>query len=177
MSPMWQDIAAGHSGHFEVTFRENVYKTGSICFVQGPPGGGGIGVGVAVCWGFEVDTRTVMTVGIDIKPGSDPNSINLDSHGTVPVAILSDPGFDATAVDPGQVYLGGAGVAIRGKGNRLMASEEDVNGDGLLDLVVHVETENLDPGTFQDGYACLIGYTYGGQEIEGWDELTIVPPE
>jgi hypothetical protein len=34
-------------------------------------------------------------VDIDIKPGSDPNSINLCSHGVVPIAILSGDGFDA----------------------------------------------------------------------------------
>ena len=39
-------------------------------------------------------------VTIDIKPGSDPNSINLGSAGVIPVAILSSEAFDATTVDP-----------------------------------------------------------------------------
>ena len=52
----------------------------------------------------------------------------------------------------------------------------DVDGDGLLDLVLHVTTENLSPDSFQAGLACLTGETYGGQPIEGWDEITIVPP-
>jgi hypothetical protein len=36
-------------------------------------------------------------VRIDIKPGSQPNSISLKKSGTIPVAILSTPAFDAAA--------------------------------------------------------------------------------
>ena len=115
-------------------------------------------------------------VDIDIKPGSFPNAINLGSNGVIPVAILSDADFDATTVLPETVSLAGSGVAVRGKG-KLLAHEEDVNGDGLLDLVVQVETENLDPGAFQDGTAILTGQTSDGVTFEGSDEITIVPPE
>jgi len=116
-------------------------------------------------------------VGIDIKPGSYPNAINLGSHGLIPVAILSSEDFDATEVDPETVELAGSGVAVRGKSNKYMAHEEDVSGDGLIDLVVKVATENLIPGDFQDGYAILTGETFGGEQIKGEDEITIVPPE
>lgn len=120
---------------------------------------------------------TTITVVIDIKPGSYPNAINLGSYGLVPVAIFSDGEFDATSVDPETVELAGAGVAVRGKANKYMAHSEDVNGDGLLDLVVQVATENLDAGSLQAGYAILTGKTYDGVPIEGKDEITIVPPE
>jgi hypothetical protein len=116
-----------------------------------------------------------LAIGIDIKPGSYPNSINLGSNGVVPVGILSDQDFDATWVDPDTVTLAGADVAVRGNGSRYMAHEEDVNADGLTDLVIQVETENLDPDAFQDGYAFLTGQTYEGQPFEGSDEITIVP--
>ena len=116
-------------------------------------------------------------IQIDIKPGSYPNTINLGSNGVVPVAILSSETFDATAVDPNTVELAGAGVAVRGKGSKYLASEEDVDGDGRLDLVVKVETENLDPDQFQDGFAILNGETFDGIQFEGSDEITIVPPE
>lgn len=123
-------------------------------------------------------TRTETTkVDIDVKPGSDPNSINLDSNGLIPVAILSSQDFDATNVDPDTVMLAGAGVELRGKGSKYMAHEEDVNGDGLVDLVVQIGTANLDPGIFQDGYVILTGETFDNVSFEGEDEINIVPPE
>ncbi len=124
-----------------------------------------------------VSLDCLINVDIDIKPGSYPNAINLGSHGLIPVAILSSADFDATTVDPETVELAGSGVAVRGKSNKYMAHDEDVNGDGLVDLVVQVATENLDPESFQDGYAILTGKTYDGVPIEGEDEITIVPPE
>jgi len=62
----------------------------------------------------------IVTVAIDIKPGSYPNPINLGSHGLTPVAILSTLDFDATIVDPETVLLAGAGVATRAKGTKTM---------------------------------------------------------
>ncbi len=116
-------------------------------------------------------------VEMDIKPGSYPNSINLGSQGLIPVAILSSQDFDATTVDPDTVELAGADVAVRGKGNKYLAHQEDVDEDGLMDLVVQVATANLDPNALQDGYAVLTGSTFEGQDIEGEDEITIVPAE
>ena len=123
---------------------------------------------------FSAIVRDTLTVAIDVKPGSYPNSVNLGSNGVVPVAILSSPDFDATTVDESTVELAGASVAIRGK-NHYLASQKDVNGDGSLDLVCQVNTDNLDPGTFQDGLVCLRGQTFDGRCIEGWDEIAIVP--
>ena len=56
-----------------------------------------------------------------------------------------------------------------------MASTADVNDDELLDLVIHVETENLDPGKFVGGMAILTGETFGGRKIRGKDAIRIVP--
>ncbi|MBM4024368.1 MAG: leucine-rich repeat domain-containing protein [Planctomycetes bacterium] len=116
-------------------------------------------------------------VTIDIKPDSYPNSINLGSKGLIPVAILSDTNFDATAIDPSSVLLCGAPVALRGKAGKYVADEVDVDNDGLVDLVLQVETKNFDPNLLQDGYAILTGTTFVGEYIEGKDEVTIVPPE
>lgn len=114
-------------------------------------------------------------VAIDIKPGSFPNSINLGSQGKTPVAILSAVDFDATQVDPLSVALASAPVKLKGNGSP-MASFQDVNGDGLLDLVVHVDTECLDL-TAADETATLTGETFAGQAIEGADSVRVVPPE
>ena len=84
----------------------------------------------------------VLSVEIDIKPGRFPNSINLGSNGSVPVAIFSSPTFDATSIDPVTVSLAGAAVNLRGNGTP-QVSLRDVNGDGLMDLIVHVDTQAL----------------------------------
>ncbi len=131
-------------------------------------------------WGGMYASRTQvqprLVVEIDIKPGSYPNTINLGSQGVIPVAVLSSADFNATTVDPTSVQLSGAGVAVRGQGKSL-AHVEDVNGDGLFDLVCQVETENLDPGAFQGGEAILTGETFDGTPIEGRDEIVIVPSQ
>jgi hypothetical protein len=134
-------------------------------------------VGCAVDMGAYEGPVPTIEVAIDIKPGSWPNAINLGSHGLVPVAIFSSEDFDATNVDPDTVELAGSGVEVRGKGNKYLAHTEDVDGDGLLDLVVQVATANLDPESLQNGVVILSGSTYDGQAIEGEDQITIVPPE
>jgi hypothetical protein len=112
-------------------------------------------------------------VQIDIKPGSFPNSISLRSGGTVPVAIFSTGSFDARSVDPASVTLASASVALKGKGTP-MASFEDVNGDGLPDLVVQVSTDALQLSA-GDSVAILEGRTFDGKRIRGSDSVRIVP--
>jgi len=111
-------------------------------------------------------------VDIDIKPGSDPNSINLGSQGNVPVAIFSTLGFDATAIDPITVTLAGTSVKLKGKGTP-MSSFEDINGDGLLDIIVHFDTTTLELSE-GDTEAILEGETYKGTRIRGIDTVKIV---
>ena len=112
-------------------------------------------------------------VRVDIKPNEFPNSINLGSNGVVPVAIFSTPQFDATTVDPTSVALAGAKVKLKGKGTP-MASLQDVNQDGLMDLVVHVSTEALEL-TGTDVRAFLEGRTFGNRAVIGIDTLRVVP--
>ena len=125
--------------------------------------------------GEILDNFNLSKVLIDIKPGSYPNSINLGSNGVVPVAILGSAVFDATTVDPLTVTLAGSEVKVKGhSGNS--GSLEDVDGDGFLDLVVQVYTENLDLIT-GDLDAVLNAYTYAGPALTGSDSIRIVPQE
>jgi hypothetical protein len=112
-------------------------------------------------------------VEIDIKPGSGENSINLGSNGLVPVAILSTKSFDARTVNPTTVSIAGAQVKVKGKGTP-MASLQDVNGDGLVDLVVHVSTEALELSVGATR-AFLEAKTFGDTPIIGSDWVRIVP--
>ena len=55
-----------------------------------------------------------------------------------------------------------------------MASFQDVNGDGRLDIVVHVDTTALQlSGT--DTIAVLEGKTLDGRLIRGTDSVRVVP--
>jgi dipeptidyl aminopeptidase/acylaminoacyl peptidase len=110
-----------------------------------------------------------MSVAIDIKPGSFPNSINPKSKGNIPVAILTTEDFDATTVDPLSVEFGPYGATeSHGRGHI-----EDVDGDGDDDLVLHFRTQ--DTGIqCGDTSASLTGETFGGQMIEGSDSINTV---
>jgi len=112
-------------------------------------------------------------VTIDIKPGNDDNNVNLGSKGSIPICIFSTEGFDATTIDPGTVTLAGAGVKVKGKGNRYMSSIDDINEDGLPDLMVHVITQALEI-TEKRELASLFGKTFAGVNITGSDYVTVV---
>ena len=102
-----------------------------------------------------------------------PLTIKLGSQGAVPVAILSTDTFDATTVNPTSISLAGASVNLKGNGT-YMASAQDVNGDGRLDLVVHVATEALELSE-TDTEAVLEGETFAGQAIIAKYLVRIVP--
>ena len=111
-------------------------------------------------------------VNIDIKPRSDSNSINLGSKGVTPAAILSSPTFNPMMVDPHTVFLAGASVKIAGNKN-LLVHTEDVNEDGIDDLVYHFETAQLllNEG---DSIAAIEAQTFNGIQIRGQDSVRIV---
>ena len=165
---------------FKIQFCPNgLLDAGEGCDDGNATGGDGCDTTCQVESGFtcsgepSVCEPIVTPVVIDIKPGSDPNSINLGSHGVIPVAILTTNDFDATTVDPDTVELAGSTVAIRGNGNRMLASFEDVDGDGDVDLVLHIETENLSLETGATE-ATLTAETFDGEAIIGSDTIVIV---
>jgi len=149
-----------HIGAFSVA------GNGALTPVPGGPfpfGAPGLVLSLAV---FPQKT-CVITVGIDIKPGSDPNSINRKSRGNVPVALLSSATFDAATADRTTVMFADVSALNIGQGL------EDVNGDGLLDRVFHFDTQrlNLPDGTTE---ACLIGNTTDGKSFKGCDAVRLV---
>ncbi len=112
----------------------------------------------------------IQQVEVDIKPGTDPNSINLKSKGVITVAILTTEDFDATTIDPLSVEFGPDGAeAAHGDGHNIV----DADDDGDLDLVLHFLTQEtgIECGDTEAG---LTGETFDGQAIEGFDSINIV---
>jgi len=107
----------------------------------------------------------VPQVALDIKPQSDPNSINLGSQGLISVAIITDSSFDATTVDPASVEFASAYPT------RWVI--EDINKDKVEDLLFHFDTQELNLN-INCSEAMLIGETFGGQLIFGVDDVNIV---
>ena len=119
--------------------------------------------------GFAITSSAQEAVDIDIKPGSDPNSINLKSKGVIPVAILGSAIFDVTDVDVTTLVFAGASPAHDLNDPLVYADHlQDVNGDGFMDLVCHFRTQDTDiaPG---DTEATLTSST-----ITGTDSVNIV---
>jgi hypothetical protein len=105
---------------------------------------------------------------IDVKPGSYPNSIKLDSKGLVPVAVLTTDDFDASSVDPGTVSFAGA--------DPVRWTTEDVDGDGDTDLLFHFKTQELKDLDENSTEAFLDSVTTEGEWlIWGKDTVNIVP--
>lgn len=117
----------------------------------------------------------IIDVDIDIKPGSDPNSVpcNKPKFG-IPVAILSTADFDATTVDHTTVNFHGAyEVHTNHNTGELKRHEEDVDGDGDIDLVFHFRLgdTDLDCSSIE---GTLTGETYDGILISGADALNMI---
>ena len=116
----------------------------------------------------------VLSVTINIKPPAQaPVPINLKSN-ALPVAILSSPTFDATQVNPATIKLSGASVGSKGDSSGQFAcSAQDVNGDGLPDLVCQLINSELQLAS-NATMVTLTATTFSGQMISGGEAIKIV---
>lgn len=117
---------------------------------------------------------TVDTVDIAIKPPAlAPPPINPDANGKIPVAILSTPSFNAvTQVDRNSLTFGHSGSEASLA--ECTAEGEDVNNDGLADLLCQFNTQQtgLVAG---DSIVVLKGKTVTGRTIQGTETIRTVP--
>ena len=130
-----------------------------------------IPVFAAIMIGATVTPVYAPGVVIDIKPGGEPNSINPDGKGVIPVAILGSDTFDVTQIDVSTLDFEGAAPTHNAGGHLV-----DVNDDGFLDLVSHYRTQETGITEGQTE-ACLTGETLDGTPFEGCDDITTVPTD
>jgi hypothetical protein len=98
-------------------------------------------------------------------PAQAPVSISLTSN-YIPVAFLSSQVFDARVINPSTVQLSGA----QAQSCRM----QDVNGDGLPDLLCYVNTNQLQL-TAAASVAVLTGRTHFGVLVGGGEAISVVP--
>ena len=131
----------------------------------------------------------VCEIGVDIKPQSCPNPINVKGKGVLPVAILGTEEFDVTTVDPASVQLEGVAplrwsledVATPYEGN-FNGYCHDLGPDGYLDLALKFDTQELVAalGGVVDGEVLVLHLTgnlkeeFGGTPIRGEDVVVIL---
>jgi hypothetical protein len=108
-------------------------------------------------------------VAIDIKPGNGQNSINPNSFGVIPVAMLASETFDVTTVDPATVRFGATGS----EASPVHAALEDINADGKVDLIFQFRVQDTHIHCGETS-ASLTGKTLDGQKIEGSDLISTV---
>lgn len=112
-----------------------------------------------------------LTVAIDVRPNNTSNQVNATSKQLVPIAILSLSYFDATTVDPESVSVRGASPLAT------KVDYEDVNSDGLDDIVLYFRARDFDPPTEAecsdpDATMWLDGATTTGKLFSGSDGVT-----
>ncbi|GGU60766.1 SdrD B-like domain-containing protein [Lentzea flava] len=117
------------------------------------------------------DVRSIDWVPTDVKPRSFPSSINLKKEGLIPVAILSTAEFDAVAqVDRTSLTFGATG--LEQSFVRCGSPGEDVNDDGLADLVCQFDTTKTGL-TCGMTTATLMGRTVDGRRFESQDDIKL----
>jgi hypothetical protein len=138
---------------------------------------------LASATGAQFTTTAIISIAIDIKPGSDPNCFNVDGNGVIPVAVLGSSDFDVTDIDIDTLSFAGLDVRIKGNDAR-QCSVEDVSGDftttegapdGFDDLVCQFVDDSSAWLADDEATATLTGNLLDGTPFEGTDSICIVP--
>jgi hypothetical protein len=135
---------------------------------------------------FDYSKITIMAdvgvsgqVNIDIRPGRFPNRVDPRSTGWLPVAVLSDAAFDPATVDPETITLGdgiGSETSVGRYAGRLRFAYEDLNGDGVKDLLVWFRIPDLVANgdlDFSTTSLTLNGKLNDGTSITGSDSVAL----
>ncbi len=120
------------------------------------------------------DIDEVTDIEIEVKPDSDVNPLNLNGNGVVPIALIGSANLDVTQIDVSTVTAGATGVeASPVHGGHI----EDVNGDGIDDIVFHFREGDLEIiGSAKQVVALFLNAAgTDGEPLSGQDEVRINP--
>jgi hypothetical protein len=118
---------------------------------------------------LEVSAPPEMSADIDIRPETSSNSFNPKSNGVISVGILTTSQFNATQVNASAVRFGATGTEAASVHTVLT----DVDGDGDIDMVVHVRNQETRIPCGASS-AVLKGQTLSGEAFRGQGGLRTV---
>ena len=124
--------------------------------------------GVSVSYIPDID------VDVDILPHHEDNMINCEAENRVlAVAILKTDDFDVSRIDHTTVLFEGAGEFHKDPDGVAVRHEEDVDGDGDIDLVFHFRLGETTL-TCESTEGWLEGFTWeNSTAIWGWDAVSM----
>jgi hypothetical protein len=126
---------------------------------------------------LEEGLELLARMGIDIKPGSDDNPINVSGRGVIPVAILGSATLDVFDLDVTTLKFGPGEASPAhdlSKPGVFSGHLDDVNLDGYEDLVTHYRTRSAEIAA-GDTEACLVAELLDDTLIVGCDTIRTVP--
>ena len=118
-------------------------------------------------------------VRADVNPGNAQNPIPLGSHRPISLALFDTPAktphgtpVEVAKIDPSTVRLAGASMKRNRQGEPEF-SYRDVDKDGVVDLLVHFDVDELqlEPGT---DVAQVAAATFAGARLRGSDQVRVV---
>ena len=105
------------------------------------------------------------TIQIDIRPGSRRNQVRIGDRTTIPVAILSEHGFQPALLDPTRVLFQ--------KASPVSYTLFDKNHDRTPDLIVHFRVADLQDLTPATTTATLTAIDIDGTPLTGTDAILV----
>ena len=161
---------------------------------------------VVVTGEVEADNPCPQPAALDIKPGSCPNAFNPNSHGVLPVALMSTEQVDVTMVDISTVLMsradgigGSVGSHEGPPGPHSVYGDaatpqfppcegeacdcHELEGDGIDDLKIKFKTDELVPALEMDDLdpgamveLVVTGFLADGTPFYASDCVRLVPP-
>ena len=125
-----------------------------------------------------------VAVSIDIKPGSCPNPLNVNSNGVIPVSVLGTEDFDVyniswavlEGIPPLKISYEDVATPVGVYADECLCTKRGP--DGYMDLVMHFNTQEIISGLCapSDGQVislAVVGELIDGTAIKGEDFVVI----